>query len=181
MDIITGHLNWIVLAIAFAIFIARGLWLPWQDTDAFVRATVKHNPKLQCLALAALGYGLTGVIDGTAAEWITTGRTWLIDALTGGGSWAFGSVGALAVAAAIVLIWFDYVVPGGLEPSQSKAAGHMVMWAVSLLLYPLMVLMLGSISLLSFLIIFAAMWLINTKFRSKKPAQAAVRPAGAPR
>lgn len=181
MDAITGHLNWIVLAIAAAIFLARGLWLPFQDTDTFVRATVKHNPKLQCLALAALGYGLTGVIEGTAAAWITTGRAWLIDALTGGGSWAFGTVGGLAVAIAGVLIWFDYIVPGGLEPSQSKPVGHMVMWVISLLLYPLMTLMLGSISLLSFLIIFAAMWLINTKFRSKKPAQATIRPAGSPR
>lgn len=173
MDIVTGHLNWIVLAIAAAIFLARGLWLPLQDTDSFVRAAVKHNPKLQCLALAAIGYGLTGVIEGAVAGWIATGRTWLIDAVTDGSSWAFGTVGALAAAIAGVLIWFDYVVPGGLEPNQSKPVGHLLMWVVSLLLYPLMVLMLGSISLISFLIIFAAMWLINTKFRSKKTAPVA--------
>lgn len=177
MDTVTGHLNWIVLAIALAIFIARGLFLPWQDSGTFMSATVKHNPKLQCIALAAIGYGLTGVIEGTLAGWISTGRTWLIDALTDGSSWALGSVGVLAVAATGTLIWFDYVVPGGLEPSQSKPVGHMVMWGLSLLLYPLMVLMLGSISLLSFLIIFAAMWLINTKFRKKAPAAPVRQPA----
>lgn len=177
MDTITRHIDWIVLAIALAIFIARGLFLPWQDTDGFVRAAVKHNPKLQCIALAAIGYGLTGIIEGAVAGWISSGRTWLINALTDSSSWALGSVGALAIAATGAIIWFDYIVPGGLEPNQSRPAGHMVMWVISLLLYPLMVLMLGSISLISFLIIFAAMWLINTKFRSKKstPATANVR------
>lgn len=173
MDIITGHINLLVLSIALAVFIARGLYLPWTDKGSFVQAAVRHNPKVQCIALAAVGYGLVGIINGTVADWITTGRAWLIDAMTNGADWALGAVGALAVAFAAALIWFDYVVPGGLEPDQGKPIGHMVMWLNSLLLYPMLVLVLGSISLVSFLVIFAAMWFINVKFRGKKRAPAA--------
>lgn len=174
MDIVTRHLNTIVLGIALAVFIARGLFLPWTDKGSFVQAAVKHNPKVQCVALAAIGYGLVGIIDGTIAGWITTGRAWLIDAMTDGAEWALGGVGVLAVATAAALIWFDYVVPGGLEPDQGKPIGHMVMWLLSLLLYPMLVLVLGSISLISFMIIFAAMWFINVKFRGKKRTAAPV-------
>lgn len=177
MDIVTGHINTLVLGIALAVFIARGLYLPWTDKGSFVQAAVKHNPKVQCIALAAIGYGLVGLIDGTIADWITTGRAWLINAMTGGAEWALGGVGVLAIAVAAALIWFDYVVPGGLEPNEGKPIGHMVMWLNSLLLYPMLVLVLGSISLISFMIIFAAMWFINLKFRGKKraPAAAAAR------
>lgn len=168
MDIVTRYLNELVLSIALAVFIARGLYLPWTDKGSFVQAAVKHNPKVQCIALAAVGYGLTGIIGGTIAGWITSGRGWLIDAMTGGANWALGGVGVLAVTAAAALIWFDYVVPGGLEPDQGKPIGHMFMWLDSLLLYPMLVLVLGSISLVSFLIIFAAMWFINVKFRGRK-------------
>jgi len=168
MDIITGHIDLIVLSIAIAVFIARGLYLPWTDKGSFIQAAVKHNPKTQCIALAAVGYGLVGIIDGALAGWIATGRAWLIDAMTNSADWALGGVGVLAVAFAAALIWFDYVVPGGLEPDQGKPMGHMVMWLDSLLLYPMLVLVLGSISLISFLMIFAAMWFINVKLRGKK-------------
>jgi hypothetical protein len=173
MDIITGHIDLLVLSIALAVFIARGLYLPWTDKGSFVQAAVRHNPKVQCIALAAVGYGLVGIINGTVADWIATGRAWLIDAMTNGADWALGAVGALAVAVAAALIWFDYVVPGGLEPDQGKPMGHMVMWLNSLLLYPMLVLVLGSISLVSFLVIFAVMWFINVKFRGRKRAPAA--------
>lgn len=175
MDFITGHINWIVLAIAVAVFASRGLWLPWQDKDSFVKAAVKHAPKTQCVALAAIGYGLVG-LDGTAADWFTTGRAWILDSITSGASWALGGVGVLAIGVFGALIWVDYIVPGGLEPNQGKPVAHMIMWVSSLLLYPLLNLALGSVSLVTLTAVFFIGWFINVKFRAKKaPAAAASR------
>lgn len=171
IDFITGHINWIVLAIAIAVFASRGLWLPWQDSGSFVSATVKHSPKLQCMALIVIGYGLAS-LPGTVGAWLADGRSWILDAITDGASWAMGGIGVLAAAVFGVIILADYIVPGGLEPG--KPVIHMIMWAVSLLLYPLLTLALGSISLLSLLFVFLIMWFINVKFRrgSKKKTPA---------
>lgn len=171
IEFITGHINWIVLAIAAAIFASRGLWLPWQDTDPFLKATVKHSPKIQCLALVAIGWGLSS-IPGTVAGWFTDGRAWLLEAITNGASWALGGIGVLAVAVFGVIILADYIVPGGLEPG--KPIIHMVMWLDSLLVFALLQLVLGSISLTSLVVIFLIMWFINVKFRGKKRTAAPV-------
>lgn len=173
MDFITGHINWIVLAIAIAVFASRGLWLPWQDKSKFADAAVKHAPKTQCVALAAIGYGLVG-LDGTAAGWFATGRAWILDSITSGASWALGGVGVLAIGVFGALIWVDYIVPGGLEPNQGKPVAHMIMWVNSLLLYPLLNLALGSVSLVTLAAVFAIGWFINVKFRTKKQSPAAV-------
>ena len=151
--------------IAAAVFASRGLWLPWQDKESFLKATVKHSPKIQCLALIAIGWGLSA-IPGTVAGWFADGRAWLLDAITSSASWALGPIGVLAVAVFGVIILADYIVPGGLEPD--KPVVHMVMWVASLLVFPLLQLALGSISLTSLIVIFFVMWFINVKFRGKK-------------
>lgn len=170
IDFITGHINWIVLALATAIFASRGLWLPWQDKEPFLKATVKHSPKIQCLALVAIGWGLSST-PGTVAGWFADGRAWLLEAITSGASWALGGIGVLAAGVFGVIILADYIVPGGLEPD--KPIIHMVMWIDSLLVFALLQLVLGSITLTSLIVIFFVMWFINVKFRSKKRTGAA--------
>jgi hypothetical protein len=170
---ITQHINWIVLAIALAVFASRGLWLPWTDTAPFLSATVKHSPKIQCLALIVIGYGISS-IPGTVAGWFATGRAWLLDAITDGASWALGGIGVLAVAVFGVIVLADYIVPGGIEPG--KPLVHMIMWVLSLLVYPLLTLALGSISLWSLALVFLAMWFINVKLRKGSRQPAAARP-----
>jgi hypothetical protein len=174
MELITGHINGVVLAVAVAIFVVYGLVQPARDKASFVQATVKYAPKIQCLALMAIGYGLTGV-SGSVAGWFKDGRDWLLDQATAGAEWALGGVGVLALAVASVVLVADYIAPGGLEPNSGKPIGHLVMWLVSLLVYPLLAIALGSLSLFSLGMIFAAMWFFNVKFRGKKrtPAPAA--------
>lgn len=175
IDFITRNINWIVLAFAAAVFASRGLWLPWQDTEPFLKATVKHSPKIQCLSLVAIGWGLSSV-PGTVAGWFAEGRAWLLDAITNGASWALGAVGVLAVAVFGVIILADYIVPGGLEPG--KPVIHMIMWIDSILVFALLQLALGSISLTSLVAVFFIMWFINVKFRgSKKRTAASATPA----
>jgi hypothetical protein len=171
MDIVTGHIDRVVLAVAAAIFIVYGLIQPARDKANFVQATVKFAPKIQCIALTALGYGITGV-SGTVAGWFTTGRAWLLDRATEGADWALGGVGVLALAVAALLLLADYIAPGGLEPNSGKPWGHLLMWLVALLVYPLLVLALGSMSLFSLVAIFVVMWFINVKFRKKKKSPA---------
>jgi len=167
MDIITGHLNLTVLGIALAIFVVYGLILPWRDRGKFVHATLKYAPKVQCLALTAVGYGATS-FTGTVADWFNDGRAWLLERVTEGANWALGGVGVLAVAVAAVFLLADYIAPGGLEPNSGKPSGHLLMWIVSVLVYPLLNIALGSISLFSLCTVFVAMWFINVKFRTKK-------------
>lgn len=167
MDFITGHINLTVLGIAFAIFLVYGLIQPARDTSKFVPATVKYVPKLQCIALAAFGYGITGV-TGTVADWFNDSRTWLLDQATTGAQWALGGVGVLALAVTSGLLLFDYLAPGGLEPNSGKPWGHLLMWLDSIVFYPLLQLALGSISLVSLVVVFAAVWFFNVKFRNKK-------------
>jgi len=171
MDTITGHIDGVVLSIAIAVFVVYGLVQPARDKASFVQATVKYAPKIQCLALTALGYGITGV-SGTVAGWFATGREWILDRATDGANWALGGVGVLALAVAAVLLLADYIAPGGLEPNSGKPIGHLLMWVVALLVYPLLVLALGSMSLFSLVAVFVVMWFINVKFRKKKKSPA---------
>lgn len=163
---ITEYFNWIVLAVAIAVFASRGLWLPWQDDGSFLKATVKHSPKVQCGALILIGYGLAS-IPGAVAGWFADGRAWLLDQIITGADWAFGGgVGVLAAAVFGLIVIADYIVPGGLEPK--KPLFHMLMWIISFLVHPLLTLALGSVSLIGLVAVFLIMWFINVKFRRGK-------------
>lgn len=170
IDFITGQINWLVLAIAVGWFASIGIWSPWKDKGKFMDATLKYNPKWQCVLLAAIGYGLSG-LGGTIAGWFTDGRTWILDTILGGAGWALGgSVGVVAVAVFGTYIWLDYLAPGGAEPEHGKQIAHMILWADSLMLYPLLNLLLGSLSLWTILFGYLAVWFFNVKFRGKKRA-----------
>jgi hypothetical protein len=167
MDIITGKIDYVVLGVAAAIFLVYGIIQPLRDKKPFIPATIEYVPKVQCIALAALGYGITG-IDGTVADWFNDSRTWLLDQATDGAKWALGGVGVLALAVVSGLLLFDYLAPGGLEPNSGKPWGHLLMWLDAVVFYPLLQLALGSISLVSLAVVFAAVWFFNVKFRKKK-------------
>lgn len=179
IDFITGHITIAVLVLAIAVFAAQGLWHPWQDSGRFTDATVRHHPKLQCACLTIIGYGVVGT-GGTVGAWIAEGRTWVIDAASDSAGWAFGSFAALAATVFGVIIWIDYMVPGGIEPDTEKPAAHLIMWGVSLMLWPLSQLAFGVVSPLWFVGMYLAMWIFNKKFRPGKPAAASVRPTAAP-
>lgn len=169
IDFITRHIDGLVLAVAFGIFAVYGLWLPWKDSGPFLKATVKFAPKVQCVLLAAIGYGLTGV-GGVVAGALNTGRNWLFDAVLTSGGWALGTLGGIAVAVFCFFIWFDYLAPGGSEPDPNKPIAHLVIWADSLLLHPMLEFLTGStaISLWTIVLGYFAMWFINVKFRGGK-------------
>ena len=181
INFVTSNIGLALIIFASAFFLVHGIWHPWTDNGSFASATVKHHPKLQCVSLAIVGFGAVGTgaagTGGLIGGWIATARAWILDAATGSAEWAFGGIAAFAVIVAGVLIWIDYIVPEGLEPNGDKPAAHLVMWGVSLLLWPLMQLAFGVISPIWFLVFYIGIWVINRKFRSKKagPVAASVR------
>jgi hypothetical protein len=170
INFVTGHINAAVLIIALALFLVHGLWHPWTDSGPFAAATVRHRPKLQCVCLAVIGFGLIGATGGTVNGWIAQGRDWILGAATDSAGWAFGGIAGIALAAAGVLIWIDYIVPEGMEPNGDKPAAHLAMWGVSLMLWPLMQIVFGAVSPIWFAVIYVAMWIFNSKFRSGRGA-----------
>lgn len=176
INFVTSNIGLALIIFASAFFLVHGIWHPWTDNGPFAAATVRHHPKLQCVALAIVGFGAVGT-GGLIGGWIATARAWILDAATGSAEWAFGGIVAFAVIVAGVLIWIDYIVPEGLEPNGDKPTAHLVMWGVSLLLWPLMQLAFGVISPIWFLVFYIGIWVINKKLRSKKagPVTASVR------
>lgn len=165
VNFVTGNIGTTLIIFASAFFLVHGIWHPWADKGSFAAATVKHRPKLQCVALAIIGFGLVGT-GGVISDWIGQGRAWIIDAATDSAGWAFGGIAAFAIVIAAVLAWIDYIVPEGLEPNGDKPIEHLVMWGISLMLWPLMQLAFGVISPVWFLVFYVGIWIVNKKFRT---------------
>src|SRR5690606_4352229 len=106
INFVTDNIGLALIVFASAFFLVHGIWHPWTDNGPFASATVRHHPKLQCVALAIIGFGAVGT-GGLIGGWIATARSWILDAATSSAEWAFGGIAAFAVIVAGVLIWID--------------------------------------------------------------------------
>jgi hypothetical protein len=147
-------------ALAIGIWFMYGVLHPLLRGGNFASTSASIHPKLQysALAIASVAFGSSGHVGG----WLATGREWITTGFSKGTEYAFGFSFAGLALAVLIFVWIDFMVPGGLEPS-GRPIEHFGMWAVSLMLWPMLTTVSPTISTTIFTVVFIARWVWNKK------------------